>query len=193
MLAACFLALALAACSNDTSAVKFNATDITGAAFGKTLALNDAATQQPRTLESFKGKATVLFFGYLFCPDYCPTTMTTLSAALGKMKPEDAARVQVIFVTLDPKRDQPKLLTDYVRAFNPTFAALYGSDQQTAAAAKEFKIIYQKAQIKDENTYLVDHSTQMYAFDPQGRIRLMIRHEAGADSIAADLTTLVRS
>lgn len=193
MLAACFSALALAACSNDTSAVKFNATDITGAAFGKTLALNDAATQQPRTLESFKGKATVLFFGYLFCPDYCPTTMTTLSAALGKMKPEDAARVQVIFVTLDPKRDQPKLLTDYVRAFNPTFAALYGSDQQTAAAAKEFKIIYQKAQIKDENTYLVDHSTQMYAFDPQGRIRLMIRHEAGADSIAADLTTLVRS
>ena len=193
MLAACFSALALAACSNDTSAVKFNATDITGAAFGKTLALNDAATQQPRTLESFKGKATVLFFGYLFCPDDCPTTMTTLSAALGKMKPEDAARVQVIFVTLDPKRDQPKLLTDYVRAFNPTFAALYGSDQQTAAAAKEFKIIYQKAQIKDENTYLVDHSTQMYAFDPQGRIRLMIRHEAGADSIAADLTTLVRS
>ena len=193
MLAACFLALALAACSNDTSAVKFNATDITGAAFGKTLALNDAATQQPRTLESFKGKATLLFFGYLFCPDYCPTTMTTLSAALGKMKPEDAARVQVIFVTLDPKRDQPKLLTDYVRAFNPTFAALYGSDQQTAAAAKEFKIIYQKAQVKDENTYLVDHSTQMYAFDPQGRIRLMIRHEAGADSIAADLTTLVRS
>ena len=187
------LAVTLTACGNDKSAVKFNATDITGAAFGNTLALNDAATQQPRTLESFKGKATVLFFGYMFCPDYCPTTMTTLNAALGKMKPEDAAKVQVIFVTVDPKRDQPKALSDYVHAFNPAFAGLYGSDEQTAAAAKEFKIIYQKAQVKDANTYVVDHSTQMYAFDPQGRIRLMIRHEAGPDSIAADLTTLVKS
>jgi protein SCO1 len=187
------LALGLAACSRDNAAVKFNATDITGAAFGKTLALNDAASQQPRTLDSSKGKATVLFFGYMFCPDFCPTTMTTLNAALGKMKPEDAAKVQVIFVTVDPKRDQPKLLNDYVHAFNPTFVGLYGSDEQTAAAAKEFKIIYQKAQVKDANTYLMDHSTQMYAFDPQGRIRLLIRHEAGPDAIAADLTTLVKS
>ena len=186
-------ALALTACGNDKSVVKFNATDITGAAFGRTLALNDAATQQPRTLESFKGRATVLFFGYMFCPDYCPTTMTTLNAALSKMKPEDAAKVQVIFVTVDPKRDQPKVLAEYVHAFNPTFAGLYGSDEQTAATAKEFKIIYQKAQVKDDNTYLVDHSTQMYAFDPQGRIRLMIRHEAGADAIAKDLTVLLKS
>ena len=193
MVAACFLSLTLTACSNDKAAVKFNATDITGAAFGKTLALIDAASQQPRTLESFKGKATVVFFGYMFCPDYCPTTMTTLNTALSKMKPEDAAKVQVIFVTVDPKRDQPKALNEYVHAFNPTFAGLYGSDEQTATAAKEFKIIYQKAQIKDENTYLMDHSTQMYAFDPQGRIRLMIRHESGPDAIAADLTTLVKS
>ena len=186
-------ALALTACGNDKSAVKFNATDITGAAFGKTLALTDAATQQSRTLESFKGRATVLFFGYLFCPDYCPTTMTTLNAALGKMRPEDAAKVQVIFVTVDPKRDQPKVLAEYVHAFNPTFVGLYGNDEQTAAVAKEFKILYQKAQVKDENTYLMDHSTQMYAFDPQGRIRLMIRHETGPDLIAADLTALVKS
>ena len=186
------LALALAACSSQAPSVKFNATDSTGAAFGKTLALNDAATQAPRTLASFTGKATVLFFGYMFCPDYCPTTMTTRNAALGKMKPEDAAKVQVIFVTVDPKRDQPKLLNDYVHAFNPTFVGLYGSDEQTATAAKEFKIIYQKAQVKDDNTYLVDHSTQMYAFDPQGRIRLLIRHEAGPDAIAADLTTLLK-
>jgi protein SCO1/2 len=189
--AALALAASLAGCGNDTAA-KFNATDITGASFGKSLALNDAATQQPRTLESFKGKVTVFFFGYMFCPDYCPTTMTTMNAALAKMKPEDAAKVQVVFVTVDPKRDQPKLLKDYVKAFNPTFAALYGNDEQTAVAAKEFKIIYQKAQVKDDNTYLVDHSTQMYAFDPQGRIRLMIKHEAGPDAIAADLAALVK-
>lgn len=192
----CLIAVALlaatAGCDSASSSVKFAATDITGASFGKSLTLNDAATQQPRTLESFKGKVTVLFFGYMFCPDYCPTTMTTLNAALSKMKPDDAARVQVVFVTVDPKRDQPKALTEYVRAFNPNFAALYGTDEQTAAAAKEFKIIYQKAQVKDENTYLMDHSTQMYAFDRAGRIRLMIRHEAGVDAIAADLTALLK-
>jgi protein SCO1 len=185
--------LALAACSAEKGAVKFIATDITGASFGQSLSMNDAATKTPRTLASFNGKATVFFFGYMFCPDYCPTTMTTLNSALAKMKPEDAAKVQVVFVTVDPKRDVPTELTKYVAAFNPNFKALYGTDEQTAAVAKEFKIIYQKAQVKDENTYLVDHSTQMYAFDPQGRIRLMIRHEAGVDAIAKDLTTLVRS
>lgn len=190
--AAALTLAAMVGCDSGNSTVKFAATDITGAAFGKSLELNDAATQQPRTLESFKGKVTVLFFGYMFCPDYCPTTMTTLNAALSKMKPDDAARVQVVFVTVDPKRDQPKALTDYVRAFNPNFAALYGTDAQTATAAKEFKIIYQKAQVKDENTYLMDHSTQMYAFDAAGRIRLLIRHEAGVNAIAADLTTLVK-
>ncbi len=193
LLGALLLALQLSACGGEKNDAKFVGTDISGAAFGKTLALNDAATQQPRTLESFQGKATLLFFGYMFCPDYCPSTMTTLNTALSKMKPEHAAKVQVVFVTVDPKRDQPKALTEYVRAFNPNFAALYGSDEQTAVAAKEFKIIYQKAQVKDDNTYLVDHSTQMYAFDPQGRIRLMIRHESGPDAIAADLTTLVKS
>ena len=184
-------AFLLTSCSNDKSAVKFNATDVTGAAFGQTLALNDSATLEPRTLDSFKGKATVFFFGYMFCPDYCPTTMTTLNEVLGKMKPEDAAKVQVVFVTVDPARDKPKILTDYVKAFNPNFAALYGSDEQTATVAKEFKIIYQKSQVKSEFTYMVDHSTQMYAFDPQGRIRLMIRHEAGPEAIAKDLTALL--
>ncbi len=186
-------ALTLAACSAEKGAPKFIATDITGASFGRTLSMNDAATKTPYTLANFNGKATVFFFGYMFCPDYCPTTMTTLNSALAKMKPEDAAKVQVVFVTVDPKRDVPTELTKYVAAFNPNFKALYGTEEQTAAVAKEFKIIYQKAQVKDENTYLVDHSTQMYAFDPQGRIRLMIRHEAGVDAVAQDLTTLVRS
>lgn len=182
----------LSACGDSKPATHFNATDITGAAFGRTLALTDAATGEPRTLESYRGRVLVLFFGYMFCPDYCPTTMTTLNAALGKMKPEDAAKVQVVFVTVDPKRDTPSQLKRYVAAFNPSFAALYGTEAEVATAAKEFKIIFQKAQIKDENTYLVDHSTQMYAFDPAGRMRLMIKHESGVDAIAADLTTLVR-
>jgi len=173
--------------------LSFKTTDITGANFARSLALTDAATGEPRTLESYRGKVAVFFFGYMFCPDYCPTTMSALNTALGRMKPEDAARVQVVFVTVDPKRDQPKLLTDYVRAFNPSFAALTGTEAQIADTAKEWKIIYQKAQVKDENTYLVDHSTQMYAFDGKGRLRLLIKHETGADAIAQDLTTLVRA
>ncbi|MGL4232893.1 MAG: SCO family protein [Casimicrobium sp.] len=186
--------LALAACApSDKPALKFNTTDITGASFAQKLELNDAATKTPRTLDSFKGKVTVFFFGYMFCPDYCPTTMTTLNTALSKLTPEDAKQVEVVFVTVDPKRDKPEELTKYVTAFNPNFKALYGSDDAIAATAKDWKIIYQKAQVKDEFTYLVDHSTQMYAFDKQGRIRLMIRHETGADAIAKDLTTLARS
>ncbi len=190
------LAIIAAACSptaDKASPLKFNATDITGASFAKTLALNDAATKTPRTLDSFKGKVTVFFFGYMFCPDYCPTTMTTLNSALAKMSPEDAKQVEIVFVTVDPKRDTPDQLAKYVAAFNPNFKALYGSEEATAAIAKDWKIIYQKAQIKDENTYLVDHSTQMYVFDKQNRIRLMIRHEAGVEAIAKDLTTLVKS
>lgn len=188
------VALSLAACTpGDKPAVSFNSTDITGATFAKSLALNDAATKTPRTLDSFKGKVTVFFFGYMFCPDYCPTTMTTLNTALSKMSPEDAKQVEVVFVTVDPKRDTPDQLAKYVAAFNPNFKALYGSEEATASVAKDWKIIYQKAQVKDEFTYLVDHSTQMYAFDKQGRIRLMIRHETGVDSIAKDLTTLVKS
>jgi protein SCO1 len=195
LLITALLALVLSACSpsSDKSALKFNATDITGASFAKTLSLNDAATSSPRTLESYKGKVTVFFFGYMFCPDYCPTTMTTLNAALAKMSPEEAKQVEVVFVTVDPKRDTPDQLAKYVTAFNPNFKALYGSEEATAAVAKDWKIIYQKAQVKDENTYLVDHSTQMYVFDKQSRIRLMIRHEAGADAIAKDLATLVRA
>jgi protein SCO1 len=194
MQAALLACALLTACTpSPNKALKFNATDITGASFAQAISLNDAATQQPRTLDDFKDKVTVFFFGYLFCPDYCPTTMTTMNAVLAKMKPEDAAKVQVVFVTVDPKRDVPVELNKYVTAFNPSFKGLYGTEAQTATAAKDFKIIYQKAQIKDENTYLVDHSTQMYVFDSQARIRLMIRHEAGVDAIAQDLTTLVRS
>ncbi len=187
--------LLLAACDRGPSGEKlsFKSTDITGASFARSLALTDAATGERRTLASYKGKVTVFFFGYMFCPDYCPTTMTTLNAALAKMKPEEAAKIQVVFVTVDPKRDQPKLLTDYVRAFNPSFAALTGSEEEIAATAKEWKIVYQKAQIKDENTYLVDHSTQMYVFDGQSRLRLMMKHETPIDAIAADLATLVRT
>lgn len=184
----------LAGCSQGSGPkLSFKTTDITGASFARTLSLTDAATGEPRTLDSYRGKVTVFFFGYMFCPDYCPTTMSTLNAALGRMKPEEAAKVQVVFVTVDPKRDQPKLLTDYVRAFNPGFVALTGTEAQIAETAKEWKIIYQKAQVKDENTYLVDHSTQMYAFDGQGRLRLLINHETGPEVIAEDLTTLVRT
>jgi protein SCO1 len=192
----CFFAgaLVLAACTpSDKPALKFNATDITGASFAQTLALNDAATKSPRTLASYKGKVTVFFFGYMFCPDYCPTTMATLNSALAKMSPEDAKQVEVVFVTVDPKRDKPEELAKYVAAFNPNFKALYGSEEATATTAKDWKIIYQKAQVKDEFTYLVDHSTQMYVFDKESRIRLLIRHEAGVDAIAKDLSTLVRA
>ncbi|MCX8098869.1 MAG: SCO family protein [Casimicrobiaceae bacterium] len=199
LLAAASAALLLAACGERagsgkaTNTPKFKSVDITGANFARSLNLIDAATGERRTLESYRGKVTLFFFGYMFCPDYCPTTMTMLNQAFAKMRPEDVAKVQVVFVTVDPKRDKPEELVKYVRAFHPSFSALWGSEEEIAATAKEWKIVYQKAQVKDEFTYLVDHSTQMYVFDAQGRLRLMIKHEAGPEVIAEDLTTLVRT
>ena len=121
--------VALTACGDAAASRRsqFNATDITGAAFGRELALTDAATKTPRTLASYQGQGCRVFFGYLFCPDYCPTTMTTLNAALGKMKPEDAAKVQVVFSSPWTRSATPRLLVQYVKAFNQSFAALYGS------------------------------------------------------------------
>jgi protein SCO1 len=167
---------------------KFRSTDITGADYGKTLALTDHHGK-PRTLQDFRGKAVVVFFGFTQCPDFCPTTLGELSQSINQLGP-DAERVQVLFVTLDPERDGPKQLAQYVSAFDPRFLGLYGSLEATRAAAKEFKVYFEKR--KSGDSYTVDHSAQSYVIDPQGRLRLFVRHERIGADLAADLRTLLR-
>ena len=182
------LALLLAACSPD--APKFRSTDITGADFGKEIALT-GHDGKPRTLADFRGKLVVLFFGYTYCPDVCPTTLVDMAAAM-KSLGNDAGRVQVLFVTLDPERDTREVLAQYVAAFDPRFLGLYGDAAATQRAAKEFKIFYEKRSGSTPSAYTVDHSGQSYVLDAQGKLRLFARHDRIAADLADDLRTLLK-
>ncbi len=181
-------AAVLAACGAD--APKFKSTDITGADFGKELSLN-GHDGKPRTLADFRGKAVVLFFGYTHCPDICPTTLADVAGVVKKLG-KDASRVQVLFVTLDPERDTPEVLAKYVPAFDPAFLGLSGDAAATQRAAKEFKIFYEKRPGSAPGAYTVDHSGQSYVIDPQGRLRLFVRHERIAQDLAEDLRALLK-
>jgi protein SCO1/2 len=181
------LAALLAGCGSP-DAPKFRSTDITGADFGKALELT-GHDGKPRTLADFRGKAVVLFFGFTHCPDICPTTLADAASAIKKLG-KDAERVQVLMVTVDPERDTPEVLAKYVPAFDPSFLGLYGDAAATQRAAKEFKIFYEKRKAGD--SYSVDHSGQSYVIDPQGRLRLFVRHDRIAQDLADDLRALLR-
>ncbi len=180
----------LAACSRGADAPSFKAIDITGAEYARELSLPDAEGR-PRTLADFKGKVTVVFFGYTQCPDVCPTTMVEL-AAVKNMLGADGARVQGIFVTVDPERDTPELLKAYVANFSPDFVALRGTPEQTVAAAKHFKVYFNKVPSRvPGGPYTVDHTAGSYVFDAAGRVRLFTRYGSGADALAHDLKILL--
>jgi len=181
------MALSLpAACTRPPA---FKSSDISGVDWGKDFALTDPQGQR-RRLADFKGKVVVLFFGFTQCPDVCPTTLSTLREVMARLG-DDAARVQVVFVTLDPARDSDAVLAAYVTAFHPSFVGLSGDEAAIAAAAREFKVFYARQPGKVSGSYSIDHSTGSYVFDPQGRLRLLLRHGESADNIAADLKLLL--
>ncbi|MBA3904575.1 MAG: hypothetical protein C0522_13050 [Rhodocyclaceae bacterium] len=180
------LALVLGACD---SKPQFASTDISGADYAKDFALTDH-TGKPRTMADFRGKAVVMFFGYTQCPDVCPTTMTGMVEAM-KLLGEDAGKVQVLFVTVDPERDTPQLLAQYVPAFHPSFIGLYSDPQTIAKTAQAFRVFYQKQPGSTPSTYTVDHTAGSYVFDPQGRLRLYVKHGEKPELIAGDLKQLL--
>lgn len=180
------MALVMAACS---SRAQFNTTDVTGATYGPALKLHDHDGQL-RTLADFRGKAVVVFFGYTNCPDVCPTSLAMLMQVMKQLGP-DASRVQVLFVTVDPGRDTPERLKQYVGAFDPTFLGLTGSDAEIAAVAREFRVVYEKHGDIASGRYSVDHTAGCFIFDPQGRARLFARHGETAERIAADIKQLL--
>jgi protein SCO1/2 len=183
----CSLGL-LAAC--DGVQPKFRSTDVTGADYGRSLALIDHHGK-PRRLEDWRGKAVVVFFGFTHCPDVCPTTLADMAQVMRQLGPL-AGRVQVLFVTVDPERDTQAALAKYVPAFDPRFLGLRGDLDATRAAAKEFKVYFEKRPGKTPGEYSVDHSAQSYVIDPQGRLRLFVRHERIAEDLAPDLRTLLQ-
>ena len=183
--------LALAGCERAAPPHHFNAIDLTGAEYARRLDLPDF-DGKPRTLADFKGKLVVLFFGYTQCPDVCPTTMAELAAVMKELGPA-ADEVQVLFVTLDPERDTQQLLASYVPAFDKRFVGLYGTPEQTAKVAKDFKVFYRKAAGSTPDNYSMEHSAASYVFDPSGKLRLYVRYGGGAQALADDLKLLLQS
>ena len=167
----------------------FKGVDITGAEYARSLALPDA-DGRPRTLADFKGKVVVVFFGYTQCPDVCPSTMAELSEVKRSLG-ADGARVQGLFVTVDPERDTAALLKAYVANFGPDLIGLRGTPEQTAAAAKEFQVFFAKVPGKTATSYTVDHTAGSYVFDGTGRVRLFTRYGSGAQALADDLKRLL--
>lgn len=183
------MAWVLAACDSKPT---FKNVDITGSkAFGTNFGLIDTDGKL-RTLADFQGKAVVMFFGYTHCPDVCPTTLIEMQEVMRLLGPQ-AAKVQVIFVTLDPERDTSEVLKQYVPAFNPSFIGLRPANEDALnRLTKEFKIYYKRVPGLSPNTYTIDHTAGSYVFDQKGQLRLYIKHGQGPEVLAQDLKTILQ-
>lgn len=148
------------------------------------------AADGPVSLSDFRGQYVFLYFGYMFCPDFCPTTMAKL-AKVHRDLGEDAARMQVIMVSVDPERDTPDALAKYAAAFNPTFVGITGAKEEIDAAGEPYGLFYERHEGSAATGYLVDHSTRTYLIGPDGRALVAYPHDAPAEGILADLRWLI--
>ncbi len=164
----------------------FKGADLSDVDYGRDFHLKDRYGQV-RSLADYRGKVVLLHFGFTQCPDACPMQLARAVEVRG-MLGERGLQVQVLFVTLDPERDTPELMANYIGAFDPSFVALSGNLQETRAAAEQFKVFYRK--VPTGSTYTLDHSTLAYGFDPQGRLRVGLRLNQRAEDCAHDLRQL---
>jgi protein SCO1/2 len=173
---------------------QWHATDITGSLPALDFTLTRADDGKTVTANDFKGDVILLYFGYTFCPDICPLTLSNLSLAL-KQLGDKAKDVRVLFVTVDPDRDTLAVLKDYTAAFGPHVIGLRGDADQLAALAKRYRVAYSVTPATDDTPYTVNHSPAIYVFDETGRARLLISSMATAnadiDGTAADIDQLV--
>ncbi|MBN9368680.1 MAG: SCO family protein [Comamonadaceae bacterium] len=179
-------AIALAACERKSSAA-YHGIDLTGATYATDFRLTDPDGKE-RTLAGFRGKAILIFFGFTQCPDVCPTALAR-AAEVKRLLGPDGERFQTLFVTVDPERDTPEVLKAYTAAFDPCFIGLYGDLERTAQIAKDFKVYYKK--VPTGASYTMDHTSLSYVYDPQGKLRLALRHEQPAQDYADDIRRLL--
>jgi protein SCO1 len=186
------LIVGLTACdkSSNSSQAQFQGIDITGADYGKALKLTDH-TGKTRTLEDFKGKVVLVFFGFTHCPEVCPTTLHDLANVM-KQLGADADHVQVLFVTLDPNRDTQEILAKFVPAFHPTFLALRGDEAATKAAAQSFHVFFEKRPESAPGYYNIEHFSGTFVFDRDGKLRLLMNYGIALDKILHDVKLLLR-
>ena len=179
----------MTACS--PNAPQFTAIDITGADYAKGFSLTDH-NGQTRTLQDFQGKIVMMFFGYTQCPDVCPTSMVEM-AQIKQLLGKDADRIQCLFVTIDPERDKPEMLKEYMAAFDPTFLALVPTPEQLAVLAKDYKVYYKKVDGPTPTSYTMDHTAGSYVYDTKGKLRLFTRYGTKPELTAADIKQLLAS
>lgn len=182
------LALLLAACGRG-EVPAFHAEDITGSALGEDFRLQDG-TGAARRLSEFRGQAVVVFFGYTRCPDVCPTTLARL-AEVRKLLGPQGIRLQVIFISLDPERDTAAQTAAFAAFFSPSFLGLSGEPAAVAATARAFKVFYAKRDVGSAMGYAIDHFAGAFAYDPAGRLRLLIPQDEPPAQIAEDLRRLL--
>ena len=166
----------------------FRGIDITGAPYGRDFRLTDVDGQE-RTLADYRGKLVLLYFGFVQCPDVCPTALTRAVETKRLLGP-DGDRLQVIFITVDPERDTPELLAQYVPVFDARFLGLYGTPEKIAEVAKEFRVFYRKSGDLAGH-YTIDHTAGTYVFGPDGRPRLYVKHAEDPTVVAADIKALL--
>jgi len=145
--------------------------DLVGAAIGAPFVLVDQDGKTARW-DDFRGKYRIVYFGYSYCPDVCPTDLQHIMqgfARFEKQKPALAAKVQPIFITVDPQRDTPPVLKTYVAAFSPRLIGLTGTPDQIAKVAKDFAVLYNPEKAQGASGYLVSHSRTPYLFGPDGK------------------------
>ena len=177
----------LAACNRPEIPSPYHAVDITWQHRNPDFNLTDFSGKL-RTVREFEGKVVVLFFGYTHCPEVCPTTLADLAQVM-RLLGKDASRVQVLFVTLDPERDSPEVLRQFVPSFDPSFLGLYGNAQATAEAAKSFGVIYGKQ--FNKNSYTVDHSDGTYLMGTNGRPILLSPYGQRTEWLVQDIKLLL--
>lgn len=184
------LVASLAGCERAPQQPAFQLTDITGAEFGRGFSLTDH-NGRARSLEDFRGRVVTVFFGFTHCPDVCPATLAEMGQVMRELGP-DAEKVQVLFITVDPERDTPEILRQYVPSFHASFLGLHGDADAIARTAKEFKVFYQKQALPDGG-YSVDHSAGTYIYDREGRLRLFASYGRGATALLHDIRILLAS
>lgn len=171
----------------------FKSMDVTGASWGQAYALPDLDGREI-TQASFPGKVAAVFFGFLYCPDFCPAhlnKMVAVKQALG----DDGKDFEVLFITVDPERDRPEMLKPFVASFDPSFIGLRGTQEQVDALAKDFRVYFKKvdtaATKTDPTAYTIDHTTFTYLFDGTGALRLVVPHDLPIDELASDIRLLL--
>jgi protein SCO1 len=181
-------ALGLAGCSHRSE--PWQLTDVSGHLpdLDFTLTGDDG---RPVTAQSLKGRASLVYFGYTHCPDVCPETMGRLMQVIGKLGP-DAQNVRILFVSVDPARDTPKALHDYVGAFDAQHArGLTGTDKQIEQMARHYRVAYQMEKRDVNGDYEVTHSSAVYIFDARNRARLLATDHDTPEAIAADVRRIL--